>query len=189
MNMYHSTDYINTEKEAIELLKKLFIWLKWDFREQFETKSGKLIDFVVKAPYDDGHIFFGVECKRRMNDRMTANELSDYLEQSSAYARDLNMPVFIGPAISHKRGHKLYAGGVHLSAIAAFNIFAGRQNVGMLVCNPHITKYRPTKWSMVLRGTKFWDADSGFNPQRLYMVCSTGSKMERKPLKIWKRHN
>jgi hypothetical protein len=177
---------ITTEKDAAETLKRVFTLQDWEFKEQYETKNNKLIDFVVKARYADGYIFFGVECKRRLTDTISANELADYLEQASAYSRDLNMPVFIGPVMSYKRGHDLCCGGDRFSSISAFNIFGGRLNVGMLVFNPYMSAYRRSRWSMIMRGNEFWNTEKGFNSSRLYMVSSKGSKQERTPLKIWK---
>ena len=177
---------IETEKNAVEMLKDLIVSQGWDFREQYETKSGKLIDFVIKAPYSGGHIFFGVECKRRTNDETHATELADYLEQAAAYSRDLDMPVFVGPVLSNSRGCQLYQGGSELKSLAAFNIFGGRFNVGAIVRNPPMNRISHSEWSIVLRGDMFWETETGFNPQRLHMVCSKGSKLERKPMKIWK---
>lgn len=184
-NLYSSTYGIHTEKEATETLKDFLVSQNWQFREQYRTKTGKLIDFLVKAPYQDGYIFFGVECKRRINDETHATELADYMEQACFYSRELNLPVFVGPVLSHKRGHELCKGGDELRSIAALNIFGGRLNVGTIVRSVCINNYRPIKWQMVLRGAMFWTEEYGFNPERLQMVCSDGSNLQRKQMKIW----
>jgi hypothetical protein len=178
---------MRTEAEVSEDLCKFFKSQGWDYREKFPTKSGKEIDFVVKAPYDGGSIFFGVECKRDIGEYSKATALADYLEQARAYSTDLDMPVFLAPVISSRGPSELYHGGTKLDALSALTIFGGRVNVGLLVQQDR-TRYgtQSRNWLMVLRGGRFWDQRGGFNPKKLSIVCSTGSAKERKDIKIWK---
>lgn len=177
-----------TEAEVSKELEKFFQQEGWDYRKEWLIKkSGKVIDFLVKAPHDGGHIFFGVECKKDLNHKTNATVLADYLEQASAYSRDLGMPVFLAPINSHKSVSSLCTGGEHLEATASLLIFGGRQNVGGLVKRQtswgNVTS---TSWYMAMRGASFWDSRNGFNPKRLHMVESTGSTKERVNIKIWK---
>ena len=176
-----------TEAETSEKLRSFFDSKGWEYKPEWVIeKSGKIIDYLVKAPYDGGHIFFGVECKK---DLLTAKatELADYLEQASSYSRDLDMPVFLAPVFCGASPSNFYGGGTNLSAISAFNIFGGRFNVGMLIKQ---IRYwggeEHTYGFMILRGGLFWDDRHGFNLKRLNMVCSTGSAKERKDIKVWK---
>lgn len=171
-----------SENDYSVILRDLFDRMGWIYKEQYLTKSGKAIDFVVKAPHDGGHIFFGVECKKDLNEKTNITTLADYLEQAQAYSEDLDMPVFLAPIMHGDSPSSLYLGGTKVPALNALTIFGGRVNVGVLArvgshCN---------LWYMVLRGSCFWKQKEGFNNKRLHMVCSTGSKKERKPLKVWK---
>ena len=50
---------LNESSFAITL-RMFFESIGWEFREEYEIKkTGKRIDFCVKAPYEDGYIFFG----------------------------------------------------------------------------------------------------------------------------------
>lgn len=176
-----------TEAEVSKELAQFFNAQGWEYRKEWLTKSGKAIDYLVKAPYDGGHIFFGVECKKDLNDNTNATVLADYLEQASAYSRDLNMPVFLAPIQTGAAPSEFYHGNRELSRLAGLTIFGGRFNVGIIVHqkrwyygSEHRTSF------LILRGGNFWESRSGFNPKRLHMVCSTGSAKERKELKIWK---
>jgi hypothetical protein len=178
-------DPVSTEARAAQVLRDFFTSMGWEYKEQYPTKSNGLIDFVVKALHQDGHIFFGVECKRQLHDETAATELADYLEQAQAYSRDLNMPVFIGPFMSEKRGDSLWQGGSkNLTAVASFNIFGGRSNVGTIVHSKYST-YTASQWCIVLRGNYFLSYDGQFNPSRLTMVDTVNSNKKRKPMKIW----
>jgi hypothetical protein len=172
-----------SEKEHSEDLRKFFYENGWDYREQWKTKSGNAIDFLVKAPYDGGHIFFGVECKKELNDQTNATILSDHLEQAAAYARDLQMPVFLAPVYFPGSPQSSCLGGHRLTSVAALNIFGGRMNVGTIVFRTGNPTYHEKY--LMLRGDVFWD-DQGFNKDRLTYVVTTGSKKTRIPLKVWK---
>jgi len=169
-----------SEKEHSEDLRKFFYKNKWDYREQWTTKSGNAIDFLVKAPHDGGHIFFGVECKKDMNMQTHATIFADHLEQAAGYAKDLKMPVFLGPVYFDGSPQAACLGGHTIRSISALNIFGGRMNVGTL-----IFRIGFPETYMMMRGDVFWDFN-GFNQRRLTYVISTGSKKERIPLKIWK---
>jgi hypothetical protein len=179
---------MSTEAEVSKELEKFFQQQGWEYRKEWVTKSGKAIDFLIKAPYGEGHIFFGIECKKDLNQKSKATTLADYLEQASAYAKDLDMPVFLAPVISSESNSGIFSGGTNLDSTAALLIFGGRFNVGALVKQEQYWNgaYAGVSWSMVIRGAKFWDVRNGFNPKRLNTVCSNGSKKERKKIKIWK---
>lgn len=176
-----------SEEDHAKELRLFFAQSGWDYREQWQTASGNLIDFLVKAPYNGGHIFFGVECKKDMNTSTAATTFADHFEQAAAYAKDLKMPVFLGPVYYPGNASSACLGGHTIKSIAALNIFGGRMNVGTLV---YRTGFNPTynynNWYLLMRGDYFWEPPRGFNESRLTYVVSTGSKKERIPLKIWK---
>ena len=169
-------------------LRMFFEKNKWEFKEEYEIKrSGKRIDFCVKAPYQSGHIFFGVECKRDLNDSTNATVLADHFEQAVAYSRSLNMPVFLAPVMTQYSASSLYAGGHKLRAMSALSIFGGRCNVGLLAINRSVWQNKVSvNTYMILRGGSFWNEQDGFNPQRMQMVTSTGSSKDREDIKIWR---
>jgi hypothetical protein len=168
-----------TEKDASDLVRRLIKEQGWTYEEQVRTISGKAIDYVVTAWHEDREIKFGIEVKRQMSDLypngLAATTLADHLEQAAAYARDLNMPVFLGPVQSNKSPSSMYTGGKMVDSVCALNIFGGRMNVGTLIVSDG--NYVP--WFMILRGSSFFEAGKGFNEKRLNMVTSTGSKKER----------
>jgi len=177
----HAPDFA-TEKAASALLRRIFDNEGWTYEEQVRTKSGKAIDFVVEGRDIYGVVVkFGVECKRKMTkyheDGLAATVLADYLEQAAAYSRDLEMPVFIGPVLTNRSPSSMHTGGRSVESVCALNIFGGRLNVGTLVVN----NARFLQWFMILRGAAFWQSGK-FNQSRLNMVCSTGSKKERRSI-------
>ena len=169
-----------SEREHSEDLRKFFYKNGWEYREQWPTKSGNVIDFLVKAPHNGGHIFFGIECKKDMNTQTHATIFADHLVQAAGYAKDLKMPVFLGPVYFHGSPMSACLGGHSVTSIAALNIFGGRMNVGTLI-------FRQGNGDdyLMMRGDVFWDS-RGFNDNRLSYVVSTGSKKLRVPLKVWK---
>ena len=178
---------MNTEAEASEELEKFFQQQGWEYRKEWVTKSGKAIDFLIKAPYGEGHIFFGVECKKDLDDKTNATILADYLEQASAYSKDLGMPVFLAPIFTREPPSSFFHGGRGITSLAGLTIFGGRFNVGVFAMREHWWNGGYGKdCFFILRGGKFWDTHSGFNPKRLNMVCSNGSKKERREIKVWK---
>jgi hypothetical protein len=162
----------------------------WDFIQEYEIKSiGKYIDFYVKAPYEDGFIFFGIECKKQLSYKSKATELAGYVEQAGAYARELKAPVFIGPLIDHFTLSDMYVGGSRLSPISAANIFGGRFNVGIMGFSYNYGRQiSPDNAIFALRGNAFWK-DGKFNPNRVNIVTTTGSKKIRTPLRIYRKKN
>lgn len=176
-----------SENDYVEELRKFFFQSKWQYREQWGTKSGNAIDFLVKAPHNGGHIFFGVECKKDMNTSTAATTFADHFEQAAGYAKDLEMPVFLGPVYFPGSANAACLGGHTIKAISALNIFGGRMNVGTLVYRTEFnSEYNYNNWYLVMRGDYFWEPPNGFNENRLSYVASTGSKKERVPLKVWK---
>ena len=178
---------LNESSFAITL-RMFFESIGWEFREEYEIKkTGKRIDFCVKAPYEDGYIFFGVECKKDLNDTTNATVLADHFEQAVAYSRALNMPVFLAPVMTQYSASSLYAGGHKLRAMSALSVFGGRCNVGLLAINRNIWQNKVSvNTYMTLRGGSFWNERDGFNPQRMQMVTSTGSSKDREDIKIWR---
>jgi hypothetical protein len=172
-----AADYA-TEKAASKLVSELLDEKGWDYEKEVKTTSGKAIDFVVTAMHEDREIKFGIEVKRQMSPHypngLAATTLADHLEQAAAYARDLNMPVFIGPVQTNKSPSSMYTGGKMVDSVCALNIFGGRMNVGTFVVG---NTWHGDKFFMILRGASFYE--NGFNPKRLNMVTSTGSKKER----------
>jgi hypothetical protein len=179
-----------SEADCSQLLREFFQAQGWEYREEYEIKgSFNRIDFLVKAPHEGGHIFFGVECKKDLNKDTNVTVLADYLEQAAAYSKALDMPVFLGPVLDGGMVTALSAGGHSVNALNSLCIFGGRFNVGLLSNQMYVWGYghnKDIKYGLVLRGSYFWSRESGFNSKRLSMACSTGSKKERKPLKVWK---
>lgn len=175
---------VNTEARASQLLRDFFASTSWEYREQYLTKNNGVIDFVVKAPHQDGYIFFGVECKRQLCNETNATELADHMEQAQAYSKNLNMPIFLGPVLTPDMGSSLWLGGHKMSSIAALNIFGGRVNVGTIIRTQR-DEYVTPRWCMVLRGDYFLAYDGRFNSARINMVSTTNSKKQREPMKIW----
>lgn len=176
----------DTEDKASQFIRELLNAQGWAFDEQVRTKSGKKVDFVVRA-YE---ATFAIECKRRMtvyhNNGLNATTLADYLEQAAAYSADLDMPVFLGPVQKNMTPMSACTGGINIDSVAALNIFGGRLNVGTLIVHGQNNLQRMVGnepyWFLFLRGAAFWTQRDGFNEKRLNMVCSTGSKKERKSL-------
>jgi hypothetical protein len=174
-----------TEKTASALVRRFLEQQDWDYQEQVNTGAGNRIDFVVDTLdlISGKQIKFGIECKRRMSIHyegdMAATVLADYLEQAAAYSRALNLPVFLGPVQSNVSPSSAYIGGSNISSLSALNIFGGRMNVGTLVFRP---MRHGEQTYMILRGDTFWERGRGFNPKRLNMVTSTGSKKQRTSL-------
>lgn len=177
-----------TEVNATKVILHFLSEVGWDFIQEYEIKSiGKFIDFYVKAPYEDGFIFFGIECKKQLSYNTKATELAGYVEQAGAYARELKAPVFIGPLVDNFNRSELYVGGSRLSGISAANIFGGRFNVGIMGFSYRYGKEIALHNALfALRGSMFW-TEEGFNPNRVNIVTTTGSKKTRTPLRIYRR--
>jgi hypothetical protein len=168
-----------TEKEAATDLRDMLAGHHLPFEEQVLTKSGKRIDFVVELP-NMSRYKIGIECKKSMDETTNATVLANYLEQAHGYARDLEMPVFLGPVVTAWSPSECYHGSHKLSAMAALNIFGGRINVGTVVKQ---VRYSGTRWFVVYRGALLWDSQKGVNEKKTFLVTSTGSKAERSPMR------
>ena len=177
---------LNAEEKCSELVRGFIVGNDWDFVPEYQMSNGKRIDYLVAA--ENGSIQFGIECKRRMSEEyqrgVHATVLADYFEQAAAYAKELDVPVFLGPVVHDGSKSDLYRGGEILSSLAALNIFGGRMNVGTLT---NLYSGGDYNWVMILRGAAFWGYDSGlkdyaFNESRLSVARTTGSKLERVPL-------
>ena len=177
-----------TEVDATKVVLHFLSEVGWSFMQEYPVKNtGKYIDFFVKAPYEDGFIFFGIECKKQLSFKTKATELAGYVEQAGAYARELQAPVFLGPLVDNFNLSELYRGGPSISAIAATNIFGGRFNVGVMGFSYRYGQEISVDNAMfTLRGDAFWSHDT-FNPKRVNIVTTLGSKKTRTPLRIYKR--
>lgn len=177
-----------TEVNATKVVLHFLAEVGWDYIQEYEIKSiGKYIDFYVKAPYEDGYIFFGIECKKQLSYNTNATEFAGYVEQAGAYARELQAPVFIGPLMDSFNLSEMYHGGPHLTSVAATSIFGGRFNVGVMGFSyRYLQGISPDNAIFALRGNAFWK-DGKFNPKRVNIVTTTGSKKTRTPLRIYKR--
>jgi hypothetical protein len=180
--------HTQTEVDASSLVRTFLDNKDWEYREQYLIEeTGTYLDYLVKAPYEDGHIFFGIECKRLLGYATKATQFADYIEQAGAYAKHLKMPIFLGPYIEEFSPSDLYQGGTYLSPVSAAAIFGGRFNVGIMGYNNRYgIKIDIDNPCFVLRGSLFWHKDK-FNSKRLNIVTTTGSKKVRIPLKIYKR--
>lgn len=185
---YWADKITETEVEATKAVLDFLNQVGWDYIQEYEIKSiGKYIDFYVKAPYEDGFIFFGIECKKQLSYKSKATELAGYVEQAGSYARELQAPVFIGPLVDSFNLSDMYVGGSGLSPISAANIFGGRFNVGIMGFSySYLRGISPENTIFSLRGSAFWK-DGKFNPKRVNIVTTTGSKKTRTPLRIYKR--
>lgn len=177
-----------TEVYATKVVLHFLAEVGWDYIQEYEIKSiGKYIDFYVKAPYEDGYIFFGIECKKQLSYSTNATEFAGYVEQAGAYARELQAPVFIGPLVDSFNLSEMYHGGPHLTSVAATSIFGGRFNVGVMGFSyRYLRGISPDNAIFALRGNAFWK-DGKFNPKRVNIVTTTGSKKTRTPMKIYRR--
>lgn len=163
-----------TEVDATKVLLHFLHQVGWDYVQEYEIKSiGKYIDFYVKAPYEDGFIFFGIECKKQLSYNTNATEFAGYVEQAGAYARELQSPVFIGPIIDSFNLSDMYRGGPHLTSVAAASIFGGRFNVGVMGFTYSYSHHgiAPSTAIFTLRGSAFWK-DGKFNPKRCLLYTS-----------------
>ena len=185
---YWADRITETEVYATEIILHFLAEVGWDYIQEYEIKSiGKYIDFYVKAPYEDGYIFFGIECKKQLSYGTNATEFAGYVEQAGAYARELQAPVFIGPLVDSFNLSEMYHGGPHLTSVAAASIFGGRFNVGVMGFSyRYLRGISPDNAIFALRGNAFWK-DGKFNPKRVNIVTTTGSKKTRIPLRIYRR--
>ena len=174
-----------TEKDADNFMRDNFLIPQsrygWSFEEQVRIPNSRgRIDYVVTT--DEG-LQFGIECKKNLfhEDKvgMSARVLAGHFEQAAAYARDLQMPVFIGPFVAPVSLMGATGGGLKLTSLAALNIFGGRVNVGTLLHH----NYRAGSWSLILRGQRFWSEYEGMQERMNKLVVSKGAKKERVQLK------
>jgi hypothetical protein len=169
-----------TEKDADAFMRDNFLIPQsrygWSFEEQVRIPNSRgRIDYVVTT--DDG-LQFGIECKKGLycgEVGTSAKILAGHFEQAAAYARGLQLPVFVGPFVTHDNFSGLVQGGQKLTALAALNIFGGRVNVGSLVHHD----YDWGAWTLILRGHRFWSHRYGMQERMNKLVTSQGAKKER----------
>lgn len=109
--------------------------LEIPYREQYPTNTGR-IDLVV---WNEGEErpYVGIEVKRDLGPHTSLSEWGDYVEQAAGYARELDVPVFIGPYIdtsieSALRPSHLHKGGSFAASVAATVILGKVVNVGVV---------------------------------------------------------
>ncbi len=161
----------NTESEASDFVRAWLRKRELPFSEQVWTGSGK-IDFMI-----DAEPRIGIEVKRDINDQTNASVLADYFEQAAGYAKELECPVFLGPAISERRGQDLHLGGPNLAALCALVIFGGRANVGVLAFCHWGSVTMALRGAIGYRWTKYGET---YRQEVFRMVTSTNSKKTRK---------
>tara|TARA_R110001599_G_scaffold8019_2_gene38536 strand:- start:22 stop:609 length:588 start_codon:yes stop_codon:yes gene_type:complete len=184
---------VSSETAAEQLInREVFEKEDWTVEAQASAGEGReAIDYRVDTP--EG-LSFGIEVKRDLvTGYMTMRQMAEYFEQTAAYTRALDLPVFLGPVITTGTPSETYAGGTSCTALAAYNILGGRINVGTLVFfNYRYSQWKSPFWGMILRGDFFWTSNrkirerrkfqNGFNPKKTTMVTSSGSKNIRKSL-------
>mgnify|MGYP005821984917 FL=1 len=188
---------VSSETAAEQLInREVFEKEDWTVEAQASAGEGRKnrknrIDYRVDTP--EG-ISFGIEVKRNLvMENVTMKQLAECFEQTAAYTRALDLPVFLGPVITTGTPSETYSGGTSCTALAAYNILGGRINVGTLVFfNYRYSQWKSPFWGMILRGDFFWTSDrnirerrnfqNGFNPKKTTMVKSSGSKKIREPL-------
>jgi hypothetical protein len=169
-----------TEKDADAFMRDNFLIPQsrygWSFEEQVRIPNSRgRIDYVVTT--GEG-LQFGIECKKNLfhdESGMVARILAGHFEQAAAYARGLQLPVFIGPFVAPVSLMGATGGGLNLTSLAALNIFGGRVNVGSLLYH----NYRAGSWSLILRGQRFWSEYEGMQERMNKLVTSQGAKKER----------
>jgi len=180
---------IATEAEASEVIRGLALEAEWVYEEQYKLPNGKKIDFLVSVEGEGELLQFGIECKPQLHtayERGTnVTKLASYFEQCAAYARELNLPVFLGPYVIE--GAWTPSGGIRLDSMDAFNLFAGRVNVGTLACSTYPPYHHYDFWALVLRGKRMWRSEghkAGYNTDVATMVTSQGAKKERESILV-----
>lgn len=193
MRYFSKDDLLKPESVVADKMASLFTNLGWSFEREYKLPNGKLIDFLVTA-YDresDTMLRFGFECKAKLiegnKDAVKAAHLANYLEQASAYARELSLPVFVGPFCVRGGPSSCWTGGLQLSALSAFNIFGNRMNVGTFLWRGIDSD--SVDFFMILRGL-VWQYNDGylrnslphggrFDVNKFKFITSEGSKKQR----------
>ena len=188
---------ITTEKDASKVIRQLALNVGWGCEEQYKLPNGKRIDFLMTAPLNrlvGGASFqFGIECKPRLSleqkQGLNVTNLAAHFEQCAAYARELNLPVFLGPYLTS--GAYTPHGGTTVNSMDAFNLFGGRVNVGTLAYSKYNLRRsiqvdeEASFWALILRGKRMWRSSgykAGYHTDVATLVTSQGSKKERESI-------
>ena len=187
---------IATEEDASKVIRRLALEVGWECEEQYKLPNGKKIDFLMTVAHTANFqksFQFGVECKPRLSIEhkrgLNVTNLAAHFEQCAAYARELNLPVFLGPYLTS--GAYTPVGGTTVRSMDAFNLFGGRVNVGTLAYSAY-NRLRSTQvdeeasfWALILRGKRMWRSSgykAGYHTDVATLVTSQGSKKERKSI-------
>ena len=188
---------IATEKDASKVIRQLALNVGWGCEEQYKLPNGTKIDFLMTAPLNrlvGGTSFqFGIECKPCLSLEhkrgLNVTNLAAHFEQCVGYARELNLPVFLGPYLTS--GAYTPSGGTTVRSMDAFNLFGGRVNVGTLAYSEYNLRRsiqvdeEASFWALVLRGKRMWRSSgykSGYHTDVATLVTSQGSKKERESI-------
>lgn len=182
--------FIKDEEFASNIIKK-YLRSKdqegWEFKEEYELVSGwARLDFLVKAPYKDGHILFGIEAKKELHPYTSWKDLAKHFEQMTAYQNrpDVTYPIFLGPVVEDKK-IKVYKDEAlpYLTNMQAFDRLAGRLNVGVMYMH-----YKDGIWTsrFVLRDGTYYADHCGFQETRMKISITKNSNIKRVPQKIYK---
>ncbi len=186
---------IATEEDASKVIRCLALYAGWGCEEQYKLPNGKKIDFLmtVKPNANKESFQFGVCCKPCLSLEhrrgLNVTNLAAHFEQCAAYARELNLPVFLGPYLTS--GAYTPVGGTTVKSMDAFNLFGGRVNVGTLAYSAY-NRLRSTHideeasfWALILRGKRMWRSSgykAGYHTDVATLVTSQGSKKERESI-------
>lgn len=185
--------FIKDEYYASNIVKKYLRMKKetegWDFKEEYELTSGwARLDYLVKAPYKEGHVFFGIECKKGLHAYTSWKDLAKYFEQMVAYQNrpDVDYPIFLGPVVEDKKATPSYYEGTaqYLTNMQAFDRLAGRLNVGVLYMS-YKNETQDWRSKFMLRDGSYYDDQYGFHERRMKISVTHNSHIKRVPQKIY----
>lgn len=155
--MFKNEEQLQTAVEAF------FSKYKLPFVSQPVLKSGNNPDIGLLT--SGGDPFGCIEIKRGLTLETQLGELADYMEQCVKYQRETGGPIFLGPRFND-RGNIIdfsSKGKYGFSPAAAFQILAGRVNVGMFVIHTDGFDEQYDFWTgltLIMRGQRVasWDA-------------------------------
>jgi hypothetical protein len=183
--------FIKDEAFASNIVRKYLNSKKkdgWRYEEEYELKSGwARLDYLVKAPYEGGHIFFGIECKKALSRYTSWSDLAKYFEQMVAYQTrpDVSYPIFLAPIVEDENinnFYKKYPSYTNLNNIQVFDRLAGRLNVGVMYMSRTKGNWGAT---LRLRDGTYYSDHRGFRKDRLKISVTKNSHITRVPQKIW----
>lgn len=153
-----------SEQELQEAVEAFFRKYRLPHVSQPVLKSGNNPDIGLLT--SNGGPFGCIEIKRGLTLETQLGELADHMEQCVKYQRETGAPIFLGPWFS-ERGTILEFGSrgkYGFSPTAAFQILAGRVNIGMFIIHTDGRDgqhdYFWTGFTLLMRGQRVaaWDA-------------------------------